>query len=251
MISGMPEEIPSLSLREKYRHCVPDRKNMSRISCISTIRILIDFSEAGTVLADQDLSITHRRRVELSFGSVCAADALKQCSEWRFRTSCGQGEGRAARRPGPFPRMFISTAHTVTLGPSGGSSSTLQAGGEDWIWKADAKSCTGAFRTADRRDEGLGLVWWCWTRATPEPARERSVIPSSTGVRVSRWSLFVSNGWSYRVSGKTQDVSPVSALCFSGKEIRLRGPLGAMGHSAGDLITMGQGPLLFIDADWK
>lgn len=37
-------------------------KNISRISSINAIKILIYCSEAGTILIDRDISITHRER---------------------------------------------------------------------------------------------------------------------------------------------------------------------------------------------
>lgn len=55
----LSEEILLFSLLEKYRHRVPDRKNISRVSSINTIKILIDFRKAGTTLMDRDLVITH------------------------------------------------------------------------------------------------------------------------------------------------------------------------------------------------
>lgn len=49
----------------------------------------------------------------------------------------------------------------------------------------------------------------------------------------------------YQARHRTYPMSPL--FVFSGREIRLRGPLGATGHSAGDLIIAGQRPLPFID----
>lgn len=160
--------------------------------------------------------------------------------------------------------MFISSTHTVTLGPSGVRGSNPQAGDEEWTWKAGAKSCTGAVGTADRRDEGMGFLWWCWTRATPEATREGSIVPSSTTTeRLSGllfWSacvllksyLTMSNVGDPAVYQGRHKMYPMSLLfVFSGKEIHLHGPLGATGRSAGDLVTAGWGPLPFIDVGWK
>lgn len=157
--------------------------------------------------------------------------------------------------------MFISRAHSATLGPSGGRDSCPQAGDEEQTWKVDAKSCTGTAGTADRRDEGMGSLWYCWTRSTPEDARERSIAPYSTTTErpSGLWfqSVFsylpVSNVDYPAVYQGRHKTYPMSLLFvfFSGKEIWLRGPLDAMGCSIGDLIAAGQGPLPFIDVGWK
>lgn len=151
--------------------------------------------------------------------------------------------------------MFISSTRTVTFGPSGGRGSSLQAGDEEWTWKADTKSCAGAVGTADRRDKGMGLLQGCWIRATPKGVREGSVVPSSTTTQRPSGLLFwsacvllksylamsnVGDPAVYQGRHRTYPMSPL--FVFSGREIRLPGPLGAMGRSTGDLITAGRGP---------
>lgn len=130
-------------------------------------------------------------------------------------------------------------------------------------WGANMKSrCEELHRNCwNRRDEGMRSLRYCWTRSTPEDARERSVAPYSATTERPSGLLFqsvfsylpVSNVGDPAVYQGRHRTYPVSLLFvfFSGKETCLHGPLGAMRCSTGDLITMGQRPLPFIDVGWK
>lgn len=98
-ISGTPKWKDTIALATGELQTLYTRyikkKNISRISSINTIKTLIYFNKAGTSLTDQDLSITHRRKLMgWSIGSICSADPPQQYDSLGpgvDRTNAGRG----------------------------------------------------------------------------------------------------------------------------------------------------------------
>lgn len=105
--------------------------------------------------------------------------------------------------------------------------------------------------------------WHCYSSAEPKPPQRLpakallSLLPQKPPGLLF-WSVCLAEelfgcvwcGWCCSISGRhrTHPMSPL--FVFSGEEIRLHGPLGAMGHSIGGQISTAWGPLPLIDVGW-